>query len=74
MAKRINRTSFQQVKYMLSFSALPRSFWAKAMLTACCFINTSPSSALELKPPMEIWLGHLANYENLDFWMCALHM
>ena len=71
LAERMNRTSLERVKYMLSFPGLPRSFWAKAVSIACYFINTSPSSALGLKPPMEIWLGHSANYENLDFWMCG---
>ncbi|GJY64724.1 retrovirus-related pol polyprotein from transposon TNT 1-94 [Tanacetum coccineum] len=41
------------------------SFWAEATVTTSYLINRSLSTTLEKKTPMDLWSGHLANYEML---------
>nr|GEZ33769.1 retrovirus-related Pol polyprotein from transposon TNT 1-94 [Tanacetum cinerariifolium] len=40
----------------LTVSGLPDSFWAKATVTVAYLINRSPSTSLEKKTPMDLWL------------------
>nr|GEU29048.1 Gag-Pol polyprotein [Tanacetum cinerariifolium] len=50
---------------MLATASLGKSFWAKAVNTACCVINRSPLTTVELKTPMEMWTGKPINYSEL---------
>ncbi|GJX66452.1 retrovirus-related pol polyprotein from transposon TNT 1-94 [Tanacetum coccineum] len=43
---------------MLATASLGKSFWAEVVNTACYVINRSPSTAVELKTPMEMWTGN----------------
>ncbi|GKC18665.1 retrotransposon protein, putative, ty1-copia subclass [Tanacetum coccineum] len=49
------------------------SFWAEVTVTAAYLINRSPSTALEKKTPMDLWSGHLANYEMLRIFGCVAY-
>nr|GFA51650.1 zinc finger, CCHC-type [Tanacetum cinerariifolium] len=51
--------------YSLDCWAESDSFWAEAIVTATYLINRSPSITLEKNTPMDLWSGHLANYEML---------
>nr|GEZ33770.1 retrovirus-related Pol polyprotein from transposon TNT 1-94 [Tanacetum cinerariifolium] len=57
----------------LTVSGLPDSFWAKATVTAAYLINRSPSTSLEKKTPMDLWSGHLMNYEILRIFGCVAY-
>ncbi|GKD32405.1 hypothetical protein Tco_1247914, partial [Tanacetum coccineum] len=48
-------------------------FWAKATVTTAYLINRSPSTALEKKTHIDIWLGHPANYEMLRIFGCVAY-
>ncbi|GJZ15626.1 retrovirus-related pol polyprotein from transposon TNT 1-94 [Tanacetum coccineum] len=50
---------------MLATTSLGKSFWAKAVNTACYVINRSSSTAVELKTSMEMWTGKTVNYFDL---------
>ncbi|MDD0148430.1 hypothetical protein PSY31_22260, partial [Shigella flexneri] len=50
---------------MLGAAGLGKEFWAEAVITACYVINRSPSTAIELKAPMEMWTGNPVDYSNL---------
>ena len=65
IAERMNRTIMEKVRCMLSSSGLSKQFWAEAVITACYLINRSPSSANDMKTPMEAWCGSPGSYENL---------
>ncbi|GJX64496.1 retrovirus-related pol polyprotein from transposon TNT 1-94, partial [Tanacetum coccineum] len=56
VAKRMYRTLLERARAMLATASLEKSFWAEAVNTACYVINRLPSTAVELKTPMETWM------------------
>ena len=50
---------------MLRNTGLTKAFWAEAVKTACYVVNRSPSTAIELKTPMEMWTGKPVDYSHL---------
>nr|GEY10295.1 Gag-Pol polyprotein [Tanacetum cinerariifolium] len=71
--KRMNRTLLQRARAMLETTSLGKSFWAKAVNTACYVINHSPSTAVELKTPMEVWTGKQVNYSDLHIFRSLMY-
>nr|GEU68949.1 Gag-Pol polyprotein [Tanacetum cinerariifolium] len=65
VAKQMNRTLLERAREMLATTCLGKSFWAKAVNTACYVINRSPSIAVELKTLMKMWTGKPVNYSDL---------
>nr|GEX21788.1 retrovirus-related Pol polyprotein from transposon TNT 1-94 [Tanacetum cinerariifolium] len=65
VVKRMNRTLLERARAMLATASLGKLFWAKAVNTACYVINRSPSTAVELKTPMELWTGKPVKYSDL---------
>ena len=58
---------------MLSNAKLTNDFWAEAVNMACYLVNHSPSTALELKTPDEVWLGTHSDYFNLKVVGCPAY-
>ncbi|KAE8660285.1 hypothetical protein F3Y22_tig00116954pilonHSYRG00091 [Hibiscus syriacus] len=65
VAERMNRTLLERTRAMLRDAGLEKSFRAEAVNTACYLVNRAPSTAIELKTPMEMWTGKPADYSNL---------
>ncbi|GJY96432.1 retrovirus-related pol polyprotein from transposon TNT 1-94 [Tanacetum coccineum] len=65
VAEQMNRTLLERARVMLATASLGKSFWAKAVNIACYVINRLPSTAVELKTPMEMWTGKPVNYSDL---------
>ncbi|KAK9090791.1 hypothetical protein Sjap_023968 [Stephania japonica] len=65
VAERMNRTLLERTRAMLSTAGLEKKFWAEAVNTACYVINRAPSTAIELRTPMEMWTGKPVDYSNL---------
>ena len=65
MAERMNRTLLERTKAMLKTASVAKSFWAEAVRTACYVINRSPSTAIDLKTPIEMWTSKPADYSCL---------
>ncbi|GJZ51434.1 retrovirus-related pol polyprotein from transposon TNT 1-94 [Tanacetum coccineum] len=70
----MNRTLLNKVRCLLIQSGLPYSFCAEATVTATYLINRSLSTTLEKKTPMDLWPGHLANYEMLRIFGCVAYL
>ncbi|GJX82282.1 retrovirus-related pol polyprotein from transposon TNT 1-94, partial [Tanacetum coccineum] len=58
LAKRMNKTLLNKVRCLPIQFGLPDSFWVETTVTAAYLINRSPSSILDKKTPMDLWLGH----------------
>ncbi|GJY76725.1 retrovirus-related pol polyprotein from transposon TNT 1-94 [Tanacetum coccineum] len=65
VAERMNKTLLERARAMLATASLGKSFWAEAVNTACYVINRSPSTAVELKTPMEMRTGKPVKYLDL---------
>ncbi|KAE8686001.1 hypothetical protein F3Y22_tig00111088pilonHSYRG00304 [Hibiscus syriacus] len=65
VAERMNRTLLERIRAILRDAGLEKSFWAEAVNTACYLVNRAPSTAIELKTPMEMWTGKPVDYLNL---------
>ncbi|KAE8687628.1 lachrymatory-factor synthase-like [Hibiscus syriacus] len=65
VAERMNRTLLERTRAMLRDASLEKSFWAEAVNTACYLVNRAPSTAIELKTPIEMWTGKPTDYSNL---------
>ena len=52
--ERMNRTLLERACCMLSNASLSKEFWVEAVNMACYLVNWSPSTAIELKTPIEV--------------------
>ena len=73
LVERMNKTLMDKVKCMLVQAQLPKSLWAKTLLTACYLVNLSPSVALDYKTPFELWHGKPASYDVLRVFGCPTY-
>nr|GEV81204.1 retrovirus-related Pol polyprotein from transposon TNT 1-94 [Tanacetum cinerariifolium] len=55
--ERMNRTLLEKARAMLATTSLGKSLWVEVVNIACYVINHSPSTAVELKTPMEMRMG-----------------
>ncbi|KAH0685102.1 hypothetical protein KY289_022854 [Solanum tuberosum] len=70
LAERMNRTSMERVRCLLSEAKLPSSFWGEALLTAAHVINLSPAVALQNDVPNSVWYGKDVSYDHLRVFGC----
>ncbi|KAL5766903.1 hypothetical protein ACOSP7_017520 [Xanthoceras sorbifolium] len=73
VAERMHRTLLEKVRCMLSNSGLSKDFWAEAASTACHLVNRSPSTAIDIKTPEELWSGKPAEYSDLKVFGCPAY-
>jgi len=74
VAERMNRTLLEKTRVMQSTAGLTKSFWAEAVKTASYVINQSPSTAIDLKTPMEMWNGKPIDYSSLHIFGCLVYV
>ncbi|KAE8689483.1 CYP710A2 protein [Hibiscus syriacus] len=74
VAERMNRTLLERTRAMLRDTGLEKSFWAEAVNTAYYLVNQAPSTAIELKTPMEMWTGKPADYSNLHIFESIVYV
>ncbi|KAH9744680.1 hypothetical protein KPL70_003806 [Citrus sinensis] len=66
----MNRTLMDKVRCLLIHSKFSQSLWAETLMIACYLVNRSPSSAIDFKTPIEMWLNRVANYSDLKIFGC----
>ena len=54
-------------------AALPKTFWAETVNTAVYLVNRSPSTAIDLKIPQEVWSGRPVDYSDLRIFGCPAY-
>ena len=74
VAERMNRTLLERTRAMLRAAKLEKVFWAEAVNTACYLVNRAPSTAIELKTPMEMWTGKPVDYSNLHIFGSTVYV
>ncbi|KAD7117483.1 hypothetical protein E3N88_04751 [Mikania micrantha] len=55
LAERMNRTQLERLRCIRLNAGLPKGFWGELVTTAAYLINRSPSQAMNMKTPMEVW-------------------
>ncbi|KAE8702056.1 hypothetical protein F3Y22_tig00110503pilonHSYRG00682 [Hibiscus syriacus] len=74
VAERMNKTLLERTRAMLRAAGLEKSFWVEAVNTAYYLVNRAPSTAIELKTPMEMWIGKPADYSNLNVFESVMYV
>ncbi|GJU06897.1 retrotransposon protein, putative, ty1-copia subclass [Tanacetum coccineum] len=67
--ERRNRTLLDMVRYMMSQTTLPKSFWDYALESAARILNMVTTKKVE-KTPYEIWHGQAPKLSYLKVWGC----
>ena len=65
MAKEVNRSLLEKVRWLLSNARLGKSFWAETIVYASHLINRLTSTAIGGKTPLEVWFGKAAQDHDL---------
>lgn len=73
VAERMNRTLLKRARCMRLNAGLSEHLWAEVVNTACYLVNISPSTAIELKTPEEIWSGKPADYSGFRVFGCPAY-
>ena len=71
VSERRNRTLFDMVRSMMSFTNLPISFWGYALETAAFTLNRAPSKSVETTP-YELRFGKKPKLSFLKVWVAML--
>nr|GFA37909.1 hypothetical protein [Tanacetum cinerariifolium] len=69
VSERRNKTLLDMVRYMMSQTTLPKSFWDYALETDARIFNMVPTKKVE-KTPYEVWHGKVPKLSYLKVWGC----
>ena len=73
VSERMNRTLVERARSLRLTSGLDRIFWAEALDMACYLVNRSPSKAVDLQIPEELWSGRQVDYSNIRIFGCPAY-
>ena len=73
VSERHNRTLLDMVRYMMSLTDLPLSFWGYALEAAAFTLNRAPSKSVETTP-CELWFGKKPKLSFLKVWSCDAYV
>jgi len=70
----MNRKLVEKVRCMLSYSRLSKVFWGEALSYARHIVNRLPSTTLNGRTPLEVWLGSPTNaYDSMRIFGCSAY-
>nr|KYP51414.1 Retrovirus-related Pol polyprotein from transposon TNT 1-94 [Cajanus cajan] len=69
----MNKTLLQRARCIRLNAGLSKEFWAEAVNTAAYLVNRSPSTAIGLKTPQEVWSGKPSDYSGLRIFGCLAY-
>ncbi|KAI5672321.1 hypothetical protein M9H77_12685 [Catharanthus roseus] len=70
IAERMNHTIMDKIRCLMVSSGVPKPFWGEVVSTAIYLINSSPSTTINFKTPLELWSGEPPNLSNLRVFGC----
>ena len=73
VSERHNRTLLDMVRFMMSLTDLPLSFWGYALETTAFIINSALSKSVETTP-YELWFRSKPKLSFLKVWSCDAYM
>ena len=73
VSERRNRTLLDMVRFMMSLTDLPLSFWGYALETAGFTLNRAPSKSVETTP-YELWFGKKPKLSFLKVLACDAYV
>ena len=73
MAKRKNQNLLDMVRYMMSFSTLPTSFWGYALYIVKYLLNLVPYKLVPLTL-IEMWMDRKPSLHHICTWGYLVHM
>jgi hypothetical protein len=56
VAEKTNKSLLERTRVMLKITGMAKSFWEEVVKTTCYVINRSPSTTIDLKTLMEMWI------------------
>ena len=71
VSERHNRTLLDMMRYMMSITDLPLSFWCYALEATSFTLNRAPSKSVEMTP-YELWFGKKPKLSFLKIWVAML--
>ena len=71
--ERRNHTLLDMVRYMMSLTDLPLSFWGYALETTAFMLNRAPSKSVETMP-YELWFDKKPKLSFLKIWGCDAYV
>lgn len=74
LVERMDRTLLQWVRCILSNAKLLATFGRGAVRTMCYLINGFPSTNLDFKTPIDVWLGEPPKYVYLRIFGCIAYI
>ncbi|OMO73383.1 Integrase, catalytic core [Corchorus capsularis] len=74
VAERMNQTVLQRARCMRLNAGLSKKFWAEAVNIAAYLANRSPSTAIDLKTPQEVWYDKPSDYSALRIFGCPAYV
>ncbi|GJT25042.1 retrotransposon protein, putative, ty1-copia subclass [Tanacetum coccineum] len=69
VSERRNRTLLDMVRFMMSQTTLPKSFWDYALESVARILNMVPTKKVD-KTPYEVWHGQAPKLSYLKVWGC----
>ena len=73
VAERMNQTLTERARSIKSHADISKKIWAEVVNYVSYLVNRSPSTAIDLQIPEEIWRGESMDYSILQIFGCSVY-